>query len=359
MKPANETFMKSLLSLSVDEGKMRVKSRESEHREFKLAFDNKDIPRYAKTMAAFANRDGGVLVFGIKDNPRNIVGVTNTPDAVVISNFIKEYFEPEINFHIKTKKVAGKDLMFLVVPECLNKPIICRKEKIIKIAEKGTEKTVLREGAIYYRFSSSSDEIKYPELRKILDEQVQKVFHSLVDNITLIQKVGYNKVAVVDAEELSGDDKVASVYITNDTASQLNWIEEGRFVEKPEDGEKAFYVIKKVEIKHGVGVARQTDYSVSHPMTKKALMQAISVNSVSMNAVLWKCKVLNNPAHHISTPHGKSFTHKFTTNAKDIILRLFPLDVQDRKTKIKLCSDEYKKHLIAETKVPQKTAAAA
>ncbi len=54
-----------LLELSVEKPTKRV-SRESEHREFKLKFDNNNLPKFAKTMAAFANRDGGVLFFGVK-----------------------------------------------------------------------------------------------------------------------------------------------------------------------------------------------------------------------------------------------------------------------------------------------------
>lgn len=55
-----------LLELSVDKATNKVSNRESEHREFKLKFENNNLPKFAKTMAAFANRDGGVLFFWCK-----------------------------------------------------------------------------------------------------------------------------------------------------------------------------------------------------------------------------------------------------------------------------------------------------
>lgn len=101
----------------------------------------------------------------------------------------------------------------------------------------------MRAGAIYYRYSSSTEEIKHAELRHILEEQVNKTFHSLIDNITILHKVGYDKAAIVNAEELSGNNKIASVYLTNETAKNMNWIKQGHFVEDPDDGDNAYYVV--------------------------------------------------------------------------------------------------------------------
>jgi hypothetical protein len=42
-----------------------VTARESKHREFKLAFVANNLSDYTKTMAAFANADGGRILFGI------------------------------------------------------------------------------------------------------------------------------------------------------------------------------------------------------------------------------------------------------------------------------------------------------
>lgn len=340
-----------MMQLSVDPATMRTSNRESEHREFKLAFDNKDLPRYAKTMVAFANREGGVIFFGIKNSPRELVGVQgHQPDDLVFAHFLKEYFEPEIRFSIESAIYNGKTLLMVMVQPSPDKPIICRKEKIIKSTDKTKPNSqILREGAVYYRYSSSSEEIKYPELRKILDEQVQRVFHSLVSNITLLQTVGYDKAAVVSADELSGDNKTASVYITTETAKNLNWIDKGKFVESADDGEKAFYVVKQVEIKHGVEVPTPTDWSKAYPLTKTALTKEVRMNSTEITAALWKSGILNNPEYHMSSEHGGNMLHKFTHSAKDVLLTQFPLTVEKdkRKALLKKAHTEYTKSLSA------------
>lgn len=53
----------------------KIISRESCTLEFKENFNKSSLSKYAKTMAAFANRDGGYLIFGVKNNPRTVVGM--------------------------------------------------------------------------------------------------------------------------------------------------------------------------------------------------------------------------------------------------------------------------------------------
>lgn len=333
--------MEHLLELKIDENTHRVLNRESEHREFKASFDNNSLWKYAKTMAAFANRDGGVIFFGIKDRPRELLGVTgNQPDELVFANFLKEYFEPEITFELDSRQYNGKTLLFAVVQSSLAKPIICKKKKIQKSKEQGkSDKEVLREGAIYYRYSSASTEINFPELRQILDERVQKVFHSLVENITLINKVGFDKAAVVDAENLTGDDKTTSVYVTNETAKNINWIGKGRFTES-EDAEKAFYVTREIEVRHGVEIEKPVDPGTTHTLTKTSLTKEVSIKAY-IEAVLWKLGLLDNPKYHLSGNHGKNRWHKFTEATKGIILDKYPKDLANRADVIRKINDEY------------------
>ena len=52
-------------------------SRESSTLEFKESFNASALYKYAKTMAAFANKDGGYIIFGVKDKPRTVVGLNN------------------------------------------------------------------------------------------------------------------------------------------------------------------------------------------------------------------------------------------------------------------------------------------
>lgn len=331
--------MSDLLKLNVDSHTLRVTNREGSHREFKIAFDKEKLWKYAQTIVSFANRDGGVIFFGIKDTPRELVGISGyEPDELVFSNFLKEYFEPEVPFILDTKEIYGKKILFAHVNQSADKPIICKKKKVQQFREKGKpDQEQLREGAVYYRYSSSNDEIKYPELKKILDEKVQKVFHSLVENITLIKKVGHDRVAIVEATGLSGTNNTATVYITNETAKNMNWISKGRFSETEDEAEKAFYVVKEVEIKQGIEIEKAvpSDPSKTHPLTKTALSNLVQINSVYLASVLLKLELFNNREYHFPQKRGKSTWHNFSQKTVDRILSDYPLDMVDRKEVIK------------------------
>lgn len=336
--------LNKLITLKVDRRTKRVSNRESEHREFKLKFENNNLPKLTRTMASFANRDGGVIFFGIKDRPRELVGVKEQeiPDEVVFTNFLKEYFQPEILFESKTIELHGVKIHCLIIKPSVQKPVICRKFKSIRMQQGKSDKKVLREGAIYYRYSASSDEIKYADLRIMLDSERESFFKSMIDNITLLNKVGMDKAAVVDAQELSGSDRAASIFLTNNTAQSLNWIDSGRFVEDENDGKKAYYVVRKVEIKHGVEVPTPTDFAKTHPLTKTALSKRVRINGVNFDAVTWKLGIKDNPKYHIPSYHGKNKIHKFKEESKDIILNTYPLDLEKRLEAIKEVAEEYK-----------------
>jgi predicted HTH transcriptional regulator len=55
----------------------KIKSRERIDLEYKETFNLGSSSKYAKTMASFANNIGGYIIFGVKDRPRQIVGVNS------------------------------------------------------------------------------------------------------------------------------------------------------------------------------------------------------------------------------------------------------------------------------------------
>ena len=70
-----------------------LKSRESNTVEFKESFNKNSTAKYAKTMAAYSNNRGGYIIFGVKDNPRTIVGLKNEN----FENMSQEQFSEAIN----------------------------------------------------------------------------------------------------------------------------------------------------------------------------------------------------------------------------------------------------------------------
>lgn len=70
-----------------------LKSRESNTVEFKESFNKGNTAKYAKTMAAYANNRGGYIIFGVKDNPRSVIGLSNNN----FDNLNQEQFTEAIN----------------------------------------------------------------------------------------------------------------------------------------------------------------------------------------------------------------------------------------------------------------------
>ena len=81
-------------------------SRESSTLEFKESFNVQILWKYAKTMAAFANKEGGYIIFGVKDKPRTVVGLNNDVfesfDDEKIVKKLNELFAPEIRYERRT-----------------------------------------------------------------------------------------------------------------------------------------------------------------------------------------------------------------------------------------------------------------
>ena len=72
---------------------------------------------WLKSVSAFANGEGGTLIFGISDN-NEIIGLTNAEeDAESISEAIKTKLDPILTIDLKFKELNGKKLIFLYVNE--------------------------------------------------------------------------------------------------------------------------------------------------------------------------------------------------------------------------------------------------
>lgn len=97
---------------------------ESQNVEFKVTLP-KDSEKYAKTVVAFANTQGGQLIIGVDDKTRKAVGVDE--DAVFrimdsISNVISDSCEPQIVPVIEPQTVDGKTVIVVTVAPGANRP---------------------------------------------------------------------------------------------------------------------------------------------------------------------------------------------------------------------------------------------
>ena len=175
----------------------RIKSRETHQIEFKQDFDwddKRNRIKYLKSVAAFANRDGGYMIFGVSDSPRNLVGMTksfNEIDDADISSFINEYLTPSPVFERREYEDRGQRVGIVYIHPSDKKPIVCAK----------TYDTLLIESSIYYRYSSKSDRIKSGDLIHLIKEEKELESQKWMALFTKISTIGVHNIGLYNSKD--------------------------------------------------------------------------------------------------------------------------------------------------------------
>ncbi|WP_316398031.1 ATP-binding protein [Bradyrhizobium sp. 33ap4] len=224
-----------------------VLSREGKRLEFKQDFSAADFSDYTKALAAFANASGGVIMFGVSNKPRMIVGTKDMTDEADWANRLRDEFDPEIPFHIREYKIGGAKLYVVGVNASQHKPVICRKTRTKVMEKKGEKKDVviLQEGTIYYRYAGQSRPINFPELHTMLTERDEANSRKFMQTLQLVQKIGLDSAGVIDVS-----DPKPSILMSPETAKGLNFIKKAELVE--EKGAPAYMVVGQVDLQHVV-----------------------------------------------------------------------------------------------------------
>lgn len=90
--------------------------------DFKVALETKRPKSWLKSVSAYANSIGGMLLFGVSDE-KQIVGLNDAQsDAQIISRLIKERITPLPRFVLSAMKEDGKDILCLKVEEGRSTP---------------------------------------------------------------------------------------------------------------------------------------------------------------------------------------------------------------------------------------------
>lgn len=97
---------------------------ESKNVEFKVTLP-KDSEKYTKTVVAFANTQGGKLIFGVDDKTRKVAGIDEDELFRMmdrISNAISDSCNPQIVPNIEPQTVDGKTIIVVTVTPGANRP---------------------------------------------------------------------------------------------------------------------------------------------------------------------------------------------------------------------------------------------
>ena len=92
---------------------------ESEEREFKEEVSGENKKSFLKTVCAFANGKGGVVLIGVVDNTGEIRGIKGdvNKEKDRLTNMIRDNVVPQPNIHIQNCKFNGKHLIAIYVEE--------------------------------------------------------------------------------------------------------------------------------------------------------------------------------------------------------------------------------------------------
>ncbi|TNE81736.1 MAG: winged helix-turn-helix transcriptional regulator [Bacteroidetes bacterium] len=98
---------------------------ESEVLDFKQTVN--DPAKIAKALVAFANRKGGRLLIGVRDN-KSIAGIRSEDEKYMLDLAASFYCKPEVPLIIDEWELEGKTILEVTIPEGTEKPYAAKGE---------------------------------------------------------------------------------------------------------------------------------------------------------------------------------------------------------------------------------------
>jgi len=94
---------------------------QGEHQQLDFKFEISDSKKIARSLAAFANTDGGKLLIGVKDNGA-IAGVRSDEEFYMVQAAAQMFCKPPIEFKTKAWTVDGKTVLEIDIPKRKSEP---------------------------------------------------------------------------------------------------------------------------------------------------------------------------------------------------------------------------------------------
>jgi hypothetical protein len=228
-------------------------NRENSRIEFKTSFSLGSLGLYARTMIAFANSRGGFLVFGVEASPHRLRGVDDrfsTVDPARVTSFLREHVSPELEWEFGSFHFHDVELGYLYTSEAVDKPLISTRN----------QGTSIKEAEIYHRYRAQSTQIRFPELRGIIEARLGRERDAWLKHLRVISRAGPTNVGVLDTLEGKLHGTGATYVIEESLLRKLRFIREGRFTET--GGEPTLRLIGRVEPISGVIARREIPVAI-------------------------------------------------------------------------------------------------
>ena len=236
-------LIERLALLPKDNGEFRVTARESTVLEFKRDMALPTFKKSLKTIAAFANKIGGHIIFGVSDNPRLLVGLRgNLLDEGEQSEQIAQAISPMPTTHFSTVEIHNRVLGVLTVDRLPKPPSIALRD----VSGPQGDEPFLRKGTVYTRRRGQTAPITGEEFSQLLISRDEKTRSEIFSFLGRGREIGFDQVVVADPRNGGGDENEMTFYLPASAAADMNVIDEGTLVQ--EGGAPAYKLVGNVQL---------------------------------------------------------------------------------------------------------------
>lgn len=281
-----EEVVRELLRLKGE----RLHHREGQELEFKEQFSLAALADYFRDFAAFANNRGGYLIFGVKDSPRILIGMSEKSieqfekvDPEKITGYLLEIYSSDIHWEQCSIEIEEMQFGIFRIYPATTKPVIAKKDE-------GKDNTI-KNGEVYYRYGGRTQKIQSAELESIINYRIEQNNQHWLDLMGKIGRAGPQNAAILDTERaLIEKDDARVLVLDEDLAGKLKFIKEGEFVEK--DGATALKLVGDVVPVDKVEVIQRVRENLTkeYPLSANELAAEVKrqLPAAGINQV-WSC----------------------------------------------------------------------
>lgn len=309
-----EEYIKNSILVLDDNGKL--KCRERVDLEYKETFNIGSASKYAKVMASFANNVGGYIIFGVKDKPREVIGVNSAfyeLNQDKLTEILNSYFSPEIIWEYGVADCGDKAVGYIYVFESLDKPIM---------AIKGDGN--INNGDVYYRYKARTEKIKYPEMMKIISDREKRIQDNILKVIETIRNDKTPNIGILNYD----NGKVSTPYgidVAIDKKLIIQVLKKAKFIKSgtfEEGGEPVLKVTGDIRLAEEIPVP-DVEPDIQYPYIQKDLQEQLGIKKQELYALVWKFGLKEQKKFHAeitTSRHGK--IHKFSQYALDYLAEI-------------------------------------
>ena len=161
-----------------NEGYIRKLIAKGENQQLDFKFGINDSRKIARTLAAFANTDGGRLLIGVKDNG-SIAGVRTEEEFYMIQAASEMFTRPVVPFEVKEWTINQKRILEIIVPaikDILHSAPVEKDDYLIYIRVKDENYPVNSVWLKAYKWKNSKTGtfIRFGESEKFLLDYLEK-----------------------------------------------------------------------------------------------------------------------------------------------------------------------------------------